>query len=119
MKPMTTPTLREALAELVALKDIKECAERCWPGDPEGPELLREYSTRKDAAWIAARLALTAPEQSPADGGQETWHSMVVHGVTCEKVAHTRDGHLHAEDDDTPYDVDGVSYCGRCHRSLP
>jgi hypothetical protein len=39
--------------------------------------------------------------------------------VTCEKVAHTRDGYLHAEDDDTPYDVDGVSYCGRCHRSLP
>lgn len=24
----------------------------------------------------------------------------------------------HAPDDDTPYDVDGVSYCGRCHHAL-
>ena len=34
----------------------------------------------------------------------------------CEKVPHTRDGYLHSEDDDGPYDVDGVKYCGRCHR---
>ncbi len=46
-----------ALAELVRLKDIKECAEQCWPGDPQGPALLREYSTYKDAAWAAAREA--------------------------------------------------------------
>lgn len=48
---------RVALAELVRLKDIKECAEQCWPGDPQGPALLREYSSGKGAAWQAAKEA--------------------------------------------------------------
>lgn len=30
-----------------------------------------------------------------------------------------RYGFLHAEDDDGPFDVDGVEYCGRCHVALP
>ncbi len=34
----------------------------------------------------------------------------------CAKAYHDqRGGYLHAADDDRPYDVDGVSYCGRCH----
>jgi hypothetical protein len=33
----------------------------------------------------------------------------------CVKVPHAGTGYLHAEDDDGPYDVDGVLYCGRCH----
>jgi hypothetical protein len=40
------------------------------------------------------------------------------HGVTCPKAPHVRDGYLHGEDDDTPYNVDGASYCGRCHMAL-
>lgn len=52
--------VRAALEELVYLKDIKEREERCWPGDPEIPNLRREYSSRKDAAWAAARAALEA-----------------------------------------------------------
>ena len=44
--------------------------------------------------------------------------SYVIHGRTCEKVPHARDGYLHSEDDDTPYDVDGVRYCGRCHMAF-
>lgn len=40
------------------------------------------------------------------------------HGVNCDKVMHTADGYLHGPDDDKPYDVDGVSYCGRCHVAL-
>ena len=36
----------------------------------------------------------------------------------CLKVPHTRKGYLHGEDDDTPYDVDHVPYCGRCHRVI-
>lgn len=40
------------------------------------------------------------------------------HGVNCGKVAHVGDGHLHGEDDDSPYDVDGCLYCGRCHKAL-
>lgn len=49
---------RRPLAELVAVKDIKVRSDACWPGDPEIPVLMREYSTRKDAAWIEARAAL-------------------------------------------------------------
>lgn len=36
--------------------------------------------------------------------------------LKCPKVQHTGTGYLHADDDDRPYDVDGVEYCGRCHR---
>ena len=46
--------------------------------------------------------------------------SAVVHGKTCPKRSHEGlTGTLHGEDDDTPYDVDGCSYCGRCHVALP
>jgi len=41
------------------------------------------------------------------------------HGVDCRKVRHRPEGgYLHSDDDDTPYDVDGASYCGRCHMAL-
>lgn len=42
------------------------------------------------------------------------------HGVNCPKVKHeTWHYYMHASDDDTPYNVDGVSYCGRCHHVMP
>lgn len=43
------------------------------------------------------------------------------HGVDCLKQYHIhgRGGYLHDADDDRPYDVDGVMYCGRCHVALP
>lgn len=39
----------------------------------------------------------------------------------CTKVVHDpeRTGYLHTADDDGPYSVDGVLYCGRCHHVLP
>lgn len=40
------------------------------------------------------------------------------HGFTCPKVQHDGLGHQHGPEDDAPYDVDGVSYCGRCHQAL-
>jgi len=40
------------------------------------------------------------------------------HGVNCVKVIHNSSGFLHGEDDDRPYDVDGVVYCGRCHEFI-
>lgn len=41
------------------------------------------------------------------------------HGKDCAKADHgERTGMLHAADDDTPFDVDGVLYCGRCHTAL-
>ena len=41
--------------------------------------------------------------------------------VTCRKAIHNpaEGGYLHGPDDDTPYTVDGVEFCGRCHRALP
>lgn len=43
---------------------------------------------------------------------------MTHHGKTCTKVPHTGEGYLHDETDDGLYDVDGVTYCGRCHVAL-
>ena len=42
------------------------------------------------------------------------------HGVNCRKVEHdlNRSGYLHDPWDDRPYDVDGVTYCGRCHVAI-
>jgi hypothetical protein len=43
------------------------------------------------------------------------------HGVNCRKVLHITSGMqgwMHESDDDKPYDVDGVNYCGRCHQAL-
>lgn len=39
------------------------------------------------------------------------------HGTECAKALHDphRDGYLHDALDDSPYMVDGLRYCGRCH----
>ena len=43
----------------------------------------------------------------------------VAHGIDCPKAKHGPEGgYLHGEDDDTPYDVDGCTYCGRCHVAI-
>ena len=42
----------------------------------------------------------------------------ITHGVDCDKVPHTGTGYLHAETDDTAYEIEGVWYCGRCHRAI-
>ena len=42
----------------------------------------------------------------------------IVHGFNCEKKPHVRTGYLHGENDDTPYTVDGLKYCGRCHTAI-
>lgn len=44
----------------------------------------------------------------------------VIHGKTCPKAIHFpgSTGYLHGAEDDAPYDVDGLLYCGRCHTFL-
>lgn len=39
--------------------------------------------------------------------------------LQCPKAPHDKrdGGYLHDENDDRPYDVDGLTYCGRCHFS--
>lgn len=33
----------------------------------------------------------------------------------CPKAIHIGTGYQHSGDDDSPYDIDGILYCGRCH----
>jgi len=51
----------------------------------------------------------------------EKWTQPVRHGTDCLKAHHDeeRGGYLHAENDNSPYDVDGATYCGRCHHWIP
>lgn len=42
--------------------------------------------------------------------------ALIVHGKNCAKIVHAQGaGYLHGENDNSPYYVDGVRYCGRCH----
>ncbi len=43
---------------------------------------------------------------------------LIEHGKNCPKVLHVGPGYLHGDDDDTPYGIDGIAYCGRCHWTL-
>ena len=49
---------------------------------------------------------------------QELIDAPIVHGVNCRKADHIGNGYLHELDDDAPFDVDGLYYCGRCHMEL-
>jgi len=44
----------------------------------------------------------------------------MMHGLDCAKASHYpgETGYLHALEDDGPYTVDGVEYCGRCHAAI-
>lgn len=53
-----------------------------------------------------------------ATGERSTGGAAFRHGYDCVKVMHTRTGYLHDELDDRPYDIDNVTYCGRCHLAL-
>lgn len=57
----------------------------------------------------ARRIGYTGPmiKFSKAD--------IFTHGRDCPKAEHDGTGYLHDRHYDTPYDVDGVTYCGRCH----
>lgn len=59
---------------------------------------------------------------------EEEWHQRTsalaqaadAGDLTCKKVPHIqKGGYLHAANDDSPFDVDGVMYCGRCHSAWP
>ena len=75
---------------------------RTWRENPDGEEQVR-------ASKQIEREIFALKKQAE-----------FMHGVNCEKVKHDKSGgYLHADDDDRPYDVDGVMYCGRCHICLP
>lgn len=71
-------------------------------------------------------LCSTAQKMSPQEAQAKvendlaTGYSSAIrtHGRDCCKATHVGGGYLHSEKDDSPYDVDGVLYCGRCHGCL-
>ena len=42
----------------------------------------------------------------------------LIHGDNCKKEEHLGDGYHHSKENDKPYVVDGLAYCGRCHAPL-
>ncbi len=36
-------------------------------------------------------------------------------GLVCEKEVHNGKGYLHDAKDDSPFNMGGMTYCGRCH----
>lgn len=68
------------------------------------------------AQVIRQAFAEPGKEQEPCDIGKEKG-APLIHGVNCLKVQHTRP-HMHEPDDDSPYPVDDVWYCGRCHFAI-
>ena len=53
---------------------------------------------------------LSVPEAKPV---------VIVHGANCPKVEHGRyDTFIHDADFDGTSQVDGIRYCGRCHRQI-
>jgi hypothetical protein len=71
-------------------------------------------SNASSQTWALYQTAMAIIEK--IDGRPFTG---VRHGFDCPKAAHKGRGHLHAENDDSPYHVDGVRYCGRCHAYFP
>lgn len=68
---------------------------------------VNDYHDNKEPDCIECSISLKSTTNAP-----------IVHGVTCEKITHKGGGYLHHEDDDSPYNVDGLTYCGRCHYAL-
>ena len=75
----------------------------------ERQALLDNYNAAVNKARNRSRRGRSRPIIHPA----------IIHGKTCQKVVHDEmPGHLHGPDDDSPYMVDDVRYCGRCHVAL-
>ena len=100
---------------------------------------VRKRSERRDPAAMRKELIHTAAvcvrtlgdvvDSVPLRGGQPAGQpypesgepqAVMTHGMNCSKAEHHEGetGYLHGPDDNSPYDVDGVIYCGRCHVAL-
>ena len=79
---------------------------------------LQHHSERDIAAAVAVLREVNGPMFDWLLRVLDGRPRYSAHGVTCPKVEHTGTGHLHGAEDDWPYDVDGVRYCGRCHVAI-
>jgi hypothetical protein len=126
----THPSAR--LPRLFSLKHHAESAlkwwlqgitSRCWSGGygggyPYDDDPVEDIKTepvegreKGDMEIVLVRLSVHDPAAVP---------TTLSHGVSCTKVEHRvgMPGYLHSTNDDLPYDVDGVMYCGRCHCAI-
>lgn len=79
--------------------------------------MRNEYSSNRERT----RMKIEKTERlRPYGVGQKNTlaSTLSAHGVDCEKVRHVGGGYLHSLTDDSPYEVDGIVYCGRCHKYL-
>lgn len=67
---------------------------------------------RREMAEVAREIGGTAGDAPEV---------FIRHGYNCPKKPHAPGctGYMHDENDDRAYDVDGETYCGRCHVWLP
>lgn len=76
VEPVPSTQVREALAGLVALKDLEERATAINIGSPEGyrryARLKDDHMKREPAAWRAARAAIASGEGTPSS----SWHAL-------------------------------------------
>ncbi len=86
----------------------------------EGDDRVRDAHVGVDLSLSEGRDVHITTYVAEADERGQREYRVLIHGRTCPKAAHgEQGGYLHAADDDPPYDVDGVTYCGRCHVVLP
>ncbi len=82
------------------------------------PHLITAHITRKE--FLSLPMALRRKILKRATEAFLAPGQSMRHGIDCKKAPHNNPngGYLHHEDDDRPYDVDGMAYCGRCHHVL-
>lgn len=89
------------------------------PGKAEPIDMCggEEHAQHRQKAWRdwCAQWRLSLIERLSAALLVPAAPRSAQHGRDCPKVPHVGGGYLHDADDDRPYEVDRVAYCGRCH----
>ncbi len=121
-----TPTKRYLLLGYAGIPDWAMGFDNCatWIIVEEADTLHELVAVREDrySHWkqtvVVEVIPVLEAYKLAAEEEASSKPRMLRHGVDCEKVRHLGGGYLHAAYDDSPYDVDGVPYCGRCHQWL-
>lgn len=90
--------------------EFKHASEAIWKAIEPMVKIAADWSNCPSKSEDIKLARAADPGTTGAEG--------LRHGVNCKKEPHVRDGYLHDERDDTPYDIDGQMYCGRCHTAM-
>lgn len=113
---MTTWRLILAFAD-----NSTESHEFCWDKPSDLGEQINfgianrdNYASKVTAIFVFP--STTAQEEVKNIIEAEESQIGIRHGINCQKVRHdTGNGFFHEPNDNGPYYVDNVRYCGRCH----